>query len=373
MITTSVRGPRSRLDPASAYRRPPAPRPVVLKLDGNEGARPGAGLFEALTRAGPELLRRYPEVAALEAALARRFGVASERVVLTAGADEAIDRCCRAFLEPGRSLLLPQPSFEMIDRYAALAGGEPVRIPWRQDRFPTEEFLARIDARTAVIAIVSPNNPTGGVATLEDVERIARAAPEALVLLDHAYVEYADEDLTIAAARFDNVVVTRTFSKARGLAGCRVGYALAGPYVAAVLRCAGGPYPVASPSVALAALQLETGGAALAAHLARVREERAILTARLASLGLAPRASQANFVFVECGMRAARVYAGLAEHGVLVRSFPDRPGLEGALRITLPGDPEDFALLLSVLGAVMPSVAPAAAVPSPSERQEVLP
>jgi len=139
------------------------------------------------------------------------------------------------------------------------------------------------------------------------------------------------------------------FPTSWGLAGCRVGYAVGSPYVVAVLRAAGGPYAVAAPSVALALSQLARGVEPLRTHVARVREERRLVSARLAAAGLLPRPSQANFVLVECGPRAGSIRAGLAARGVLVRDFPDRPGLETALRITLPGDPADFERLSAAL------------------------
>lgn len=361
-MTTATRtspggGPRSWIDPASAYDQPVRGRAGMLRLDRNEGLLPSPAALAELAQADPELLRRYPDVAELTARLAARWSVPPERVIVTAGADEAIDRACRAFLGSSRTLLLPEPSFEMLDRYAALVRGELVRVPWPDDAFPTDAFLGRIDARTAIIAVVSPNNPTGGVATLEDVRRLAAAAPDALILLDHAYVEYADDDLTAAVLDLPNVLVLRTLSKAWGLAGCRVGYAVGSSNIVSVLRAAGGPYPVAAPSIALALRQLERGAAALTAHVARVRDERGTLTRQLARLGLSPRSSQANFVFVECGRgeggRAKFCAAALASLGVLVREFPDRPGLATALRITLPGEPAAFERLTSALDTVL--------------------
>jgi len=224
-------------------------------------------------------------------------------------------------------------------------------VPWWDDAFPLDAFLGRLGALTAVVAVVSPNNPTGSVARLSDVRRLAAVAPSALVILDHVYVEYADEDLTSGVLDLPNVLVLRTLSKAWGLAGCRVGYAVGSPYVVAVLRAAGGPYTVAAPSVALALSQLERGAEPLRAHVTRVREERRLLTSRLAAAGLSPRPSQANFVLVECGPRAAAIRSGLAVRGVLVRDFPDRrgAGLETALRITLPGNAPDFERLSEAL------------------------
>src|SRR2546429_9209186 len=138
--------------------------------------------------ADPELWRRFRDVSAPEAALAAGVGVAPERLMVTAGADEGIDRACRAFLEPGRTILLPDPSFDMFDCSATLAGGELVRIPWRDEAFPIEAFISRLDALTAVIAVVSPNNPTGSVGAPAHVPRLAAAAPYPPLLPYHVYV-----------------------------------------------------------------------------------------------------------------------------------------------------------------------------------------
>jgi histidinol-phosphate aminotransferase len=348
-------GPTSRLAPVG-YARPKPRDAGVLRLDSNEGPLPPRALLADLANADPELLRRYRDARALEAALATRFGVTAERVIVTAGADEAIDRACRAFLEPGRTALLPDPTFELFEAFATLAGGDVQLVPWPAGGpFPIDAFVERLDARTGIVVVVSPNNPTGAVATAADVRRLATAAPRALLLLDHAYAEYADADLTPAVLDLPNVLVVRTFSKAWGLAGCRVGYAIGTPYVVSVLRAAGGPYPVGSPSIALALHQLERGEAAVRTHVARVREERATLTAWLAGRALTVAASQANFVLADFGPRAAAVCAGLAALGVLVRDFPRRRGggLETALRITLPGDPAQFQRLCAALEAVL--------------------
>src|SRR5437763_125099 len=254
--TSPATGPVSRIDPEAAYRRPTAPGSALLRLDSNEGVLPPRELLAGLAGADPELLRRYPEVSELEAALAARLAVAPELVI------------------------------------------------------------------------------------------------------DHVYVEYADEDLTPGVLTLPNALVLRTFSKAWGLAGCRVGYAVGSPYVIGVLRAAGGPYSVAAPSIALALAQLERGEGALRAHVARIRTERGLLTARLAAAGggLAPQPSQAHFALVECGGRAQPIRAALAERGGVVRDFPGRPGLETSLRITLPGTPTDFERLCAALDAALAAV-----------------
>jgi histidinol-phosphate aminotransferase len=325
----------------------------VLRLNSNEGPRAPQALLAELAALDPELLRRYPDATPLETALAARVGVSPDRVVVTAGADEALDRICRAYAGPDRPVLLPEPTFEMLERFATLAGAPLVRVPWFTDAFPIEEILARLDNRTAIVIIVSPNNPTGGVASRDEVRRIAAAAPQSLVLIDQAYIEYADEDIDPAVLDLANVVVVRTMSKAWGLAGCRVGYAVGSSDVVAVLRAAGGPYPVAGPSLALALSQLRGGDATLRAHVTQVRVERAALRELLCARGVDARASQANFVLADFGRRAGFVRDGLRARGILVRDFPGRAGLETSLRITLPGDSADFERLTRALDTIL--------------------
>jgi len=327
---------------------------LSLKLNSNEGPLSPPALLAALATLDPEALRRYPDVSTLEATLASRVGVSPERVIVTAGADDAIDRVCRAYLGAGRTMLRSEPTFEMFDHFAKLAGAAAVaRVPWRCGEFPLVAFLDRLGEQPALIAVVSPNNPTGTAAAAADVRRLAEAAPNALVVLDHVYVEYADEDLTPAVLDLPNVVVLRTLSKAWGLAGCRIGYAIGSPGVVASLRIAGAPYAVAAPSVALALQQLAEGDELLQTHVARVREERAALCARLTALGLAPLPSQANFILAECGVLAPFLTAALAALGVVVRDFPNRPGLTGAIRITLPGDAVAFERLVAAFETVL--------------------
>jgi histidinol-phosphate aminotransferase len=343
--------PRHRLD-AEPYTEVPLPANGHIRLDRNEGAYPDPAWTERLIAAGAPLLREYPSAAALAGALARRFGVTPDRVTVTNGADGALDRACRIYLGPGRPLVVAEPTFEMFPRFAALAGAPYIAVPWDEE-FPRELLLARCPPQAGIIALVSPNNPTGRVISAGDVARIARAAPDALVLLDHVYADYADTDLTAAALEFPNVAVVRTFSKAWGLAGCRVGYAVAAPAIAAAIAAAGDPYPVAGPSIALALAALELGGDLVGRHVDRVRWERADLLARLDRWGVPCPPSQANFVFPSVGASAPAVQARLAGAGLMVRRFADRPALAGSLRISLPGDEAIYGRLTDALAGAI--------------------
>lgn len=343
--------PAPRLDRVQAYRVPRPVAPIDLFLDGNEGAAPPPALWDGIA-GDPEILRRYPSPRALEEAWAGQLGVAPAQVLATAGADEALERTVRAFLSPGREMILPLPTFEMLDRYAAFAGGNLVPVAWNEGPYPVADVLARMTPRTAVIAVVSPNNPTGAVATADDLARLSAAAPHALLLVDLAYVEFADVDLSRAALALPNAVITRTLSKAWGLAGLRTG-CVAGPEeLIAAIRAAGSPYNVSGPSVALASAWLRTGGPAVEAFVATIRAERPVLAAALARLGARPLPSQANFVLARFD-DPEWVRDALAGLGIAVRWFACRPGLEDALRITCPGDAVRLARVVAALESAL--------------------
>lgn len=340
--------PSPRVAGVSGYGIPRAPGVIDLPLDGNEGLRPPPSLMEACARIEPDAIRRYPKPAALTEALAARHGVDPSQVLVTAGGDDALDRVMRATLIDGREIVFPVPSFEMIERYSRLSGGTIVEVAWPEGPYPRAAVLAAITAKTSVICVVTPNNPTGTVATGDDLRAVSEAAPGALVLLDQAYGELADEDLTPLGLTLPNVVVVRSLSKAYGLAGLRCGYAVGPADVIGWMRAAGGPYAVAAPSMALARARLELPKDDVAAYLARVRVERRALFEVLAEIGCRPVPSQANFVFARLadpvGLRDA-----MARRGIGIRAFPGKKHLEDAVRITCPGDERDFERVTAAL------------------------
>jgi histidinol-phosphate aminotransferase len=304
----------------------------------------------------PDVLRRYPKPGVLEARLAKLHGIEPAQVLVTAGGDDAIDRLCKAVLEVGRELVLPLPGFEMIGRYAELAGGSVRTVAWPDGPWPREAVLAGAGPHTALVAMVSPNNPTGGVVTAEDLRAVSAALPGAVILLDHAYVEFAEVDLTALALSLPNVVVVRTFSKAWGLAGLRVGYAVGPEALIGWLRVCGAPYAVSGPSLAmvLARLDLPTGD--LHSYLKVVGQERAALNALLTAQGAQVVEGQGNFAFAQVpdALWLRDACAGL---GIGVRAWPNKPALQSAVRITCPGDPQ---AMTRVRHAVHTALAPEA-------------
>jgi histidinol-phosphate aminotransferase len=326
---------------------------IDLFLDANEGPTPPLDLLRVLEDVSR--LRRYPSTDDLRALLASRLSVSTERLTVTAGGDDAIDRACRSVLAPGREIILTPPTFEMFPRYAALTGATAVNIPWASDPFPTQAVLAAITERTAAIALVTPNNPTGLTIPASDVRAIALAAPHALIILDLAYIEFADpqaqKDLEALALELPNILAIRTLSKAWGLAGLRIGYAVGDPRVINWIRAAGGPYAVSAPSAAIACRALETCEHLMRDYVANVRTERDQLFALLTDLGLDPWPSQANFVTTGARYDVhASPYASLRRQGIAAREWNNRTDLPSyACRITCPGNPAKFARLCRAL------------------------
>lgn len=335
--------PASRV-PASGAGMPLLPPYVDLRLDGNQGRAPRPEFFAGLAQ--PEAVRRYPLDAELEAVLARRHGVAPEQVFVGAGGDDVIDRLCRAVLEPGRRAIVPVPTFEMLERHVASSGGSCTTLPWNAGPWPREAVLAALGPDVGLVAIVSPNNPTGLVATTADVAAVCAAAPHAVVLVDAAYAEFGGEDLTTAARAFANAVVLRTFSKAYGLAGLRVGYAIAAPEVVRWLRAVGGAFPCGTWSRLAAAHRLATGAVEVADYVAQVQSERQRLRTQLAALQVEANASAGNFVFAR-GPRIDWLHRALLGLGIATRP------IAGGLRITVPGEAATFGRLAAGVAAAL--------------------
>jgi histidinol-phosphate aminotransferase len=344
---------RIRPNPVVAELRPYSPQrldlPTDLVLDANEALNPDPVLADRFTGV---TVNRYPSTAALERRLAERHGVDPAQVIVTAGADDALERALRTVCAPGRRAVLTTPSFAMLPRYARLAGAEVVEIPWWRDAYPVDAVLDASTADTAAIAVVSPNNPTGSAISRSDLIRLAEARPETLILLDHAYAEFAEEDLTAVGLSLPNVLVFRTFSKMWGAAGLRVGYAVGHVQVVGWMRSVGQPYAVSAPSVAAISALLNGPEYRATTRIARVRDERERISALLGGFGVEVLPSEGNFVLCR-PTDALDLHRRLASLGIGVRRFPGHLELASWLRITLPGEDGAFDRLTAALSAAL--------------------
>lgn len=320
----------------------------ILRLDANEG-RPCLPPAAIASLIDSELLRRYPDSRALETALAARMDLTPERVIATAGADDAIDRAIRSFGRSGAAVLSTAPAFEEYAAAAARSGARYVAVPRAPDGpFPLAALVAAVRAeRPALVVVASPDNPGGG--TISGAELRALAAEGCRVLFDVAYADF-DEDREVydVAADLPGVISTGTFSKACGLAGLRAGWAAGSAEDIARLRAAGPPYALGTFAAAAALAALELGARAVEDFVAEVRRERPLLQAALAAIGARTWAGKANFAAAI--VPDAPAFSGaLAREGIKIRSWPGKPGREGLVRITCPGDGAEFLTLLAAL------------------------
>lgn len=300
----------------------------------------------AIADAGADL-HRYPddEGKSLREELASRHGRPAEHVALGAGSSELCLQAALATVDPGSGVVYASPSFPLYGLITHLLSGEPRIVPLREDRLDLEAMLAAVGPGTRLVYVCNPNNPTGTSVEPEALAGFLRAVPEdCLVVLDEAYREFAGPRFPDGLGLLDehpNLLVLRTFSKAYGLAGLRLGYGVAAPEVIEGLRRTHLPYSVSRPALEAGAASLRAGGE-LAERVDAVVAERERLAQGLAALGYDPRPSDANFLWVRTS-RSASLERDLLDRGVAIRSFSDE-----AIRITV-GMPDENALLLEVL------------------------
>lgn len=327
------------LKPRESVRTLPTYHPPLggregLRLDFNEntvGCSPR--VLERLRNLDFEQLARYPEREPLEALVAEFLGISASELLLTNGVDEAIHLLCETYLEPGDEALIVVPTFSMYRIYAAATGAQVLGVPAGEDfRFPTDDVLRHITPRTRLIAVANPNNPTGTVAPPDALLQIARSAPQAGLLLDEAYFEFYGRTLAGAWREIPNIFIARTFSKAYGLAGLRIGVLAGDPQQIRAVRRVSSPYNV--NAVALACLpEALADQEYVREYVSEVRAGREKLERAYADAGIHYWSSQANFVLARIG--SPDCIRLMRERGILVRDRSRDYGCEGCVRITL--------------------------------------
>jgi histidinol-phosphate aminotransferase len=342
------------LSPRAAVRHLPTYHPPLagrtgLRLDFNENTVGcSQRVLERLRRIDVEELARYPEREPVEAVAAGYLGTKPEELLLTNGVDEAIHLLAETYLETGDEAFIVVPTFSMYEIFAAATGARIVKIPAGKDfSFPLTEILRRAGKVTRLIAVANPNNPTGSAARSEDLLGVAEAVPEAALLVDEAYFEFHGETLLNRWQERPNIFVARTFSKAYGLAGLRVGVLMGHAQQMSMVRKVASPYNV--NSVALACLPEALGDEAyVRRYVSEVCKGRQRLQIELTALGIPYWPSRANFVLMRLGSFNSDFIRRMREQGILVRDRSRDPGCDGCVRITL-GSAEQTDKLLPVL------------------------
>jgi histidinol-phosphate aminotransferase len=326
----------------------------AIKLASNENPLgPSPRAVDAI-RAGAGEVGWYPDAAAYELRekLAARHGVRREEVLHGNGSNEILDLVVRTFCTGDHHIVFAEPSF-VVYRLASLAHGVPhTAVPLANWTHDLDAMTAAITSRTRVVFVANPNNPTGTHVGRARVERfLQEVPPEVIVVMDEAYLEYADADdypdsLALRHLR-ERLIVTRTFSKVHGLAAMRVGYGIGPASLIDYLLRVRQPFSVSSLAqrAALAALDdVEHVERSVALN----RRERARVSAALVELGLAPPPSQGNFVFFDLGRPGRDLYDRLLKQGVIVRPF----GATSFIRVTV-GTPEQNDRFLTALREVL--------------------
>ena len=323
--------------------------PGAVKLASNESPYPPLPSVVAQIAAAATEINRYPDngAAALTAALAAKYGVDAGRVAVGCGSVSLCTQLVQSVADADDEVLYAWRSFEAYPIITAVSGASAVQVPLHDYVHDLDAMADRVTGKTRLIFVCNPNNPTGTAVRGDELLAFLRRVPDDVVVaLDEAYREYVDDadvvdGLTLLDAH-PNLIVLRTFSKAYGLAGLRVGYAVASdPALAAALRQTQVPFSISSlaQAAALASLTEQAEGELLD-RVAGVVAERSRVQSELAAMGYSVPSSQANFVWFDLGERTADWAAGCEQRGVIVRAFAG----QGA-RVTISSPEENDRFL----------------------------
>lgn len=327
----------------SAYRAldlyNPRRTPVAVDLSDNTSLfGPSPAAVRALSKFGTDAVTRYPSTYAdhLKTALADTLGVEPDNIATGCGSDDVIDSAVRAFCDPGDVIAYPEPTFEMVPTLAGMNAARPAAVSLGAGFALDADALLAVRAR--VTYVCRPNNPTGTLFERAAVERVAAGAA-GVVLVDEAYADFAGETLLDLALDGHPVVIVRTLSKAYGLAGLRVGFAVGPAALIREIEKARGPYKVNTTAEAAAAAALREDTAWVQVNVASVRQNRTRLAGALEGVGLQTWPSAANFLLVQAPEQrvgAARDFAAaLRAHGIAVRPFPQLPQAGECIRVSV--------------------------------------
>ena len=344
--------PRKPIERLQEYHPPREDRVGKIRLDFNENT---VGCAPAVVRAlrrslQAEWLASYPEYERARATLARYFGVSKDEMLITNGIDDAIKLICDTFVDPGDRLVVPAPTFPMYRFFHDVAGGKTVDVCYdegaRSLLFPVERMIDAIrhdegrrrrsaGAKAARwVALANPNNPTGTLIAKPHLARLLQAAPRTVILVDEAYFDFSQSTILPWIRKYPNLIVGRTFSKAFGLAGLRLGFLFASRRLMGLLGRAHAVFAVNSVAVA-AALEEIRHTDEVERYAAMVRASRHRLSRELDRLGIAWAPSAANFVFIRAGASASEIARRLRARDILVRDWSYDPHLRPYLRITV--------------------------------------
>jgi histidinol-phosphate aminotransferase len=315
---------------------PPLAGRDALRLDFNENTvAPSPRVFAKLQQITAEGLTIYPERHPVEKIVAAKYGFQADQVLLTNGVDEAIHLMACAFLDEGDEALICTPTFFMYDVSVAMMTSELKKVQADDSlEFPFERFMAAITPKTKLIIVASPNNPTGATVSREHLLAIAKAAPQAVLMVDEAYFHFHGETTLDDVNDVPNLIVARTFSKAYGLANLRCGMVVGNARLIGFLKKVSSPYNV--NGVALTVLpEALADDEYLDWYVEQVHQGCAKVFATLKEFGVRTWPSASNFVLMDIGKKHKQLCEVMRTKGVLLRDRSTDPGCDGYVRITV--------------------------------------
>ena len=335
------------------YHPPLEGRTDKLRMDFNENPL-GCSPFvrRALAKISSATISAYPEQQTVRRQMARHFGVKPEELLLTNGTDEALHVIVNTFVEPGDCVLLVEPTYAMYRFYAELAGARIVAARYDGEmRFPWQQVLEALDKAPRVFFLPNPNSPTGNLLALGELKKILKSARRTMVVIDEAYFEFSGTTVIPWIRKNKNLIVTRTFSKAAGLAGLRLGCIFVNRELAGIMRKAQSPYPVNAAALVAAEAAMKDR-AFIERTIREVRRGREELERGLTRLGIRYFPSGGNFLLVYFGERTKKLLSGLERQRILLRDRSSDFGGEGYVRITV-GNVQQTGRLLRALEGML--------------------
>lgn len=323
-----------------------------IKLDANENPNNLPPLVRERVMNQLEYLafNRYPDMGMkeLRAQIAENFNTNVQNVQIGNGSSEIIMALCHIFGGPGRSIVFPVPSFSMYAVYAQLSDSQPVPVSLNEDfTVPVEKVLqAAEDSNAKLIILCNPNNPTGTVMPYEDIETIVSKA-KCPVLVDEAYFEFYGESAIGLMAKYDNIIIARTFSKAYGLAAARVGYVLATASIISMLERALMPYHINALSLATAEILYQMRDEFMPGLEQMITERTRLANSLETIAGIKVYPSETNFILIKTE-KGKELGAYLSEKNIGVRDFSSAPGLTNCIRLTIGTPLENDKLLQAI-------------------------
>ena len=327
------------------YEAPAEGREGKVRLDFNENtAGCSRAVIRALGKISAKQFAMYPEYQRSTERIARHFRVQSSELLLTNGGDDALRVFFDTFVEPASSILICEPTFPMYRYYGEIAGARVEALRYGAGmEFPTSTILAALQKKPRVLFIANPNNPTGTLLQIVEIEEILQAAINTAVVIDEAYAEFSGVTLVPFIGKYPNLFITRTFSKAAGLAALRLGAVIACAESLSYLRRAMPPFPV-NLAALVAAQAAVCDGRAIRGYAREIRRIRAWFEGKLHDLGVKTFPSAGNFLLANFGAGGPRLFQRLEREGILLRERTKDLG-PGFVRITI-GTEAEMKLLL---------------------------